>query len=124
MSCVLMKEGYILNLTKNVQPIRLDNLIRITNLLGSLLHMYDDYGNGKAEFYAYNLLFLVFNRIDFERNMHRIPFDLFEDPLLQNALAMVSAIRNDDFYKFFKLIRVEKHYLLSCAASFYINKMR
>ena len=43
------------------------NLIRITNLLGTLMNFYQKHeSENKAEFYAYNLLLLVYNFMDFE----------------------------------------------------------
>lgn len=74
------------------------NLIRMTNLLGTLMVLYENYDSPNAdEFYGYNLLFLTYNAMDFERIMHLIPSSLFDSHLLQSVLKMISAIKNDAF---------------------------
>ena len=89
------------------------------------MNFYQEYNSeNKAEFYAYNLLFLVYNYMDFEQIMHLIPFELFEEIVLKNALKLVSSLRNEDYYQYFSLIRKEPNYLLACVASFHINNMR
>lgn len=51
------------------------------------MNLYESYQSECAyEFYAYNLVFLAFNWIDFERIMHLIPEALFEHQILKDAL--------------------------------------